>query len=76
MPETTKPWKLSYGCHQGNVTTRDPGNPEYHDSLQQCRDAFSSIKKHWDRMGLKVWYANATGPDNKEIPIHRGEDYA
>lgn len=69
-----KPWRLSAGCHRGTLMSRDTLE-EQHGSLAECRIAAKRIKDGWTKLGLRVWYMTAYGPDGEVVTIGEEVDY-
>lgn len=68
-------WTLHMGCHRGTLVSRDPCQPETHESLEACRDALNRAEKSWIRIGCFVWFATARGPNGEEVTLHEGVPY-
>ncbi len=60
-------WNLSFGCHAGTITSRDSARKTL-DSLQECYEFMIQAEEDWKRIGYRVWYATAYGP-NKEVVV-------
>jgi hypothetical protein len=70
-----KPWKLHMGCHQGTLMTRDVGDIIGCNSEEECRSVAETIRARWKRSGLKVWFAQAKGPNGENVKVLESEPY-
>lgn len=70
MSDTDK-WRLHHGIHKGTITSRDTANEEY-DSEQEARDAFTSAKELYRRLGYQIWFAYLYSPTGDTIVLDLG----
>lgn len=65
-------WTLKWGVwRNGNELTREQGTDSLHDSLDECRAEVKRLAKHYKKLKLALWFANAKCTDGEEsINLH------
>ena len=63
-------WKLSIGCWNGTITSRDsdiktvkPNSNDPLQSLEDCKECVVYWGNSWADIGYRVWFAEAIAPD-------------
>ena len=65
----SKKFILSWGIHCGTLTSHDDGEPYRFDTEQECINKANELKKHFAKMGYKIWYAYIISPDGERKEI-------
>ena len=67
-------WYLSWGIHQGTLTSRDADNPEPFATREDAEERWRTVKAGL-MPGVFVWYASLRGPDGTLVVLDHGVPY-
>jgi len=75
MPdEEKKQYRLVLGAHNGTLVSRY-STEEYHDTEEECHEAFRDFKKYLSTTGYKLWCASIWNPEGEKIWHSNGYPY-
>ncbi|NQZ49305.1 MAG: hypothetical protein HRT95_03680 [Moritella sp.] len=69
----SNPWTLKWGCwRQGYPFSKDTGQDSAHSTLGECQKEVDRLKKHYEQLGITLWFANAQHVNGQsELNLHR-----